>query len=135
MPFSYEKDGAGPQRLFFYLFLDPNFFEKLGPIKLLLSVCQSVSLSVSQSVTAEFSVTTHRIFLIFCMKLGDHKGRKVPEPDFSEKNPIAPFMGKKGPKRAQNEVFETFMKIESLLLTGITLKWKIFWSSKCPRVS
>ena len=29
-----------------------------------------------------FSETALRIFLIFCMKLGDYKGRKVTEPDF-----------------------------------------------------
>ena len=38
------------------------------------------------------------------------------ESDFSEKNPFTPFLGKKGPKRAQNEVFEIFMNIESLVL-------------------
>ena len=32
-----------------------------------------------------FSELAHRFFLIFCMKLGDHKWRKVTEPDFSEK--------------------------------------------------
>ena len=31
---------------------------------------------------AVFSETALRIFLIFCMKLGDYKGRKVKEPDF-----------------------------------------------------
>ena len=31
---------------------------------------------------AVFSETALRIFLIFCMKLGDYKGRKVTEPDF-----------------------------------------------------
>ena len=31
---------------------------------------------------AVFSETTLRIFPIFCMKLGDYKGRKVTEPDF-----------------------------------------------------
>ena len=31
---------------------------------------------------AVFSETAVRIFLIFCMKLGDYKGRKVTEPDF-----------------------------------------------------
>ena len=31
---------------------------------------------------AVFSETTLRIFLIFCMKLGDYKGRIVTEPDF-----------------------------------------------------
>ena len=39
------------------------------------------------------------------------------ESDLSEKNPFAPFLGQKGPKRAQNEVFETFMKIESLVFS------------------
>ena len=29
-----------------------------------------------------FSETAVRIFLIFCLKLGDYKGRKVTEPDF-----------------------------------------------------
>ena len=29
-----------------------------------------------------FSETAQRIFLIFCMKLGDYKGRKATEPDF-----------------------------------------------------
>ena len=29
-----------------------------------------------------FSETTVRIFLIFCIKLGDYKGRKVTKPDF-----------------------------------------------------
>ena len=32
-----------------------------------------------------FSETTLRIFLIFCMKLGDYKDRKVTEPDFWKK--------------------------------------------------
>ena len=31
---------------------------------------------------AVFSETALSIFLIFCMKLGDYKGRKVTEPDF-----------------------------------------------------
>ena len=34
---------------------------------------------------AVFSETVLRIFLIICMKLGDYKGRKVPEPDFWKK--------------------------------------------------
>ena len=33
-------------------------------------------------VNAVFSETTLRIFLIFCIKLGDYKGRKVTESDF-----------------------------------------------------
>ena len=34
---------------------------------------------------AVFSKTALRVFLIFCMKLGDYKGRKVSEPDFWKK--------------------------------------------------
>ena len=34
---------------------------------------------------AAFSETALRIFLIFCMKLGDYEGRKVPDPDFWKK--------------------------------------------------
>ena len=34
---------------------------------------------------AVFSEMALRIFLIFCMKLGDYKGRKVTEPDFWKK--------------------------------------------------
>ena len=48
----------------------PELEKFKGPIKLLLSVSQSVSLCVCH---AEFSVTTHRIFLIFSIKLGDHR--------------------------------------------------------------
>ena len=32
-----------------------------------------------------FSETVLKIFLIFCMKLGDYKGRKMTEPDFGKK--------------------------------------------------
>ena len=34
---------------------------------------------------AVFSETALRIFLIFCLKLGDYKGRKVTEPEFLKK--------------------------------------------------
>ena len=36
-------------------------------------------------VNSVFSKTALRIFLIFCMKLGDYKSRKVTEPDFWKK--------------------------------------------------
>ena len=36
---------------------------------------------------------------------------------FFRKKSIWPFLGKKGPKRAQNEVFGNFMKIESLVFS------------------
>ena len=37
---------------------------------------------------AVFSETAIKIFLIFCIKLGDYKGRKVTPPDFSKKSLI-----------------------------------------------
>ena len=43
-----------------------------------------VRLSVSPSLN--ISETVHCFFLIFCMKLGHHKGTKVTEPDFWKKN-------------------------------------------------
>ena len=45
-----------------------------------------------------FSELSHYFFLIFCMKLGDHKCSKVTEPDFPEKI----LFGQIGAKRAQN---------------------------------
>ena len=36
-------------------------------------------------VNTVFSEAALRIFLIFCLKLGDYKGRKVTEPDFPKK--------------------------------------------------
>ena len=46
---------------------------------------------------AIFSETALRIFLIFCMKLGDYKGRKVTEPDFRKKNFDLEIFGKRSP--------------------------------------
>ena len=48
-----------------------------GPIKSVLLVI--IGWLVGNAV---FSETTLRIFLIFCLKLGDYKGRKVTEPYF-----------------------------------------------------
>ena len=54
---------------------------RLGPIKSVLMVI--VGWLVGWLVdNAVFSETALRIFLIFCMKLGDYKGRKVTELDF-----------------------------------------------------
>ena len=46
--------------------------------------CPSVSLSVSPSLN--ISETAHWFFLIFCIKLGHHKGTKVTEPDIWKKS-------------------------------------------------
>ena len=52
-----------------------------GPIKSLLLVI--IGWLVGWLVdNAVFSETALSIFLIFCMKLGDYKGRKVTEPGF-----------------------------------------------------
>ena len=57
-----------------YLFLD---WRQPGSIRSMLLV--TFGWLVGNAV---FSETAVRIFLIFCMKLGDYKGRKVTEPDF-----------------------------------------------------
>ena len=44
---------------------------------------------------AVFSETAVRIFLIFCIKLGDYKGRKVTEPDFWKKFLIWRYLQKR----------------------------------------
>ena len=43
--------------------------------------CQSVRPSAVRP-SLNISETAHWFFLIFCMKLGHHKGTKVTEPDF-----------------------------------------------------
>ena len=58
----------------FSLFLERR---QPGPIKSMLLVI--IGSLVGNAI---FSETALRIFLIFCMKLGDYKGRKVTEPDF-----------------------------------------------------
>ena len=73
----------------------PELEKFKGPIKSLLSVSQSVCLSVRYAL---FSELAHYFFLIFSMKLGDHRWWKVTEPDFSWKF----VFGQKGPKRAKN---------------------------------
>ena len=59
------------------------------------------------------------------MKLGDHKGRIVTEPDFSEKFSFGPNLGiwaQNSPKTGFLRVFGLLWKIESLLLAGNGLK-------------
>ena len=67
-------------------FISKKFFGPAspGPIKsvLLVIIGWLVGWLVGNAV---FSETALRIFLIFCMKLGDYKGRKVTEPDFWKK--------------------------------------------------
>ena len=78
--------------IFFFLIINFNtssFFSGLfsldrrqpGPIKsvLLVIIGWLVGWLVGNAV---FSETAPKIFLIFCMKFGDYKGRKVTDPDF-----------------------------------------------------
>ena len=59
--------------------LDESFLDlsQRRPIRSVLLVI--IGWLVGNAVSSE---TALRIFLIFCMKLGDYKGRKVTEPDF-----------------------------------------------------
>ena len=91
-----------------YLFLDRNEVHE-GPIKLLQSVSLSVRPSVSDTL---FSELAHLFFLIFCMKLGYHKGTNLTEPDFSGKFEF----GRKWPKTAQNSQKMRFLVFFSKLL-------------------
>ena len=60
-----------------------------GPIKSVLLVI--IGWLVGNAV---FSETALKIFLIFCMKLGDYKGRKATQPDFWKKFLISRYSRK-----------------------------------------
>ena len=81
-----------------------------GPIKSVLLVI--ISWLVGWLVgNAVFSETVRRIFLIFCMKLGDCKGRKVTEPDFWKK-----FLIWRYPRK----VFQTSPKSDTMIFFSKT---------------
>ena len=80
--------------LLLLLLLVPHEVEK-GPINSCLSVSPYVSLSVRNALFSALALT---IFLIFGMKLGEHKWKKVTEPDFSKKCFDPLFWVKKGSK-------------------------------------
>ena len=70
----------------------------------------NLTVDVSPSVRdAKLEKLALRIFLISCMKLGDHKGRKVTEPDFSKKFSLCP----KRAICAQNGLFSNLFEIFS----------------------
>ena len=79
---------------------------------------------------AVFSETAQRIFLIFCMKLGDYEGRKVAEPDFWKKNlDLEIFM-----KLAQNQTLLIFFSkttITIFLVFGLQFEWNLFFRKIC----
>ena len=72
------------------------------------------------------------------MKLGDHKRRKVTEPNFSGKFSFGQKWGKsrqKGTKRPKNRVFGLLCKIESLVFAGNDLKLSVLWLANFLRKS
>ena len=76
-------------------------------------VSQSVSQSVCLSVcNHSISRLLHYFFLIFCMKLGYHKGTKLTSPDFLGKFEF----GQKWPKTAKNSPKMRFLVFFSKLL-------------------
>ena len=60
---------------------------------------------------ALFSELALRIYLIFCMKLGEHKWKKVTEPDFLGKLPFCPFGGKSAQNRPKMDFFDNISKL------------------------
>ena len=65
---------------------------------------------------AVFSELARYFFLIFCMKLGDHKCSKVTKPDFSGKISFPSFGEKRGQKQG-------FLNIKEIWLDTFCYKW------------
>ena len=63
-----------------------------------------------------FSELVRYFFLIFCMKLGDHKYSKVTKPDFSGKISFPSF----GPKRGKKKCF---LNIKENCVVTFCYKW------------
>ena len=70
-----------------------------------------------------FSETAQRIFLIFCMKLGDYKGRKVTEPNFLKICLIWRYLRKRLQVSPKSDTLIFFSKTASTicLVFGLTL--------------
>ena len=76
---------------------------------------------------AVFSETAPRIFLIFWMKLGDYKGRKVTEPDFWEKFLIWRYSPKRLQINPKSDTLVFFSKtaLTTFLVFGLKLALNI----------
>ena len=92
----------------------------LGPIKSVSSVRPSVCLSVCNTL---FSELAHRFFLIFCMKLGVHKGSKVTEPNFWKKISFAQIWAKRAQNGPKMEFLVFSQKSIPLMCTFYCEKW------------
>ena len=89
---------------------------------------------------AVFSKTALRVFLIFCMKLGDYKGRKVSEPDFWKKFLIWRY-SRKGIQITPKSETDIFLKNGSSSFFGfwpevstkydLQFAWNLFFRKIC----
>ena len=109
-----------------------------GPIRsVLLVICWLVGWLVGNAV---FSETAPRIFLIFCMKLCDYKGRKVTEPDFWKKFLIWRYL-RKGLQISPKSDTDIFLKNGSNNFFGfwpevstkydLQFEWNLFFRKVC----
>ena len=108
--------------LFHYL-LDLHQPDPIKPV-LLLIIGWLVGWLVGNAV---FSETAPRIFLIFWMKLGDYKGRKVTEPDFWEKFLIWRYSPKRLQINPKSDTLVFFSKtaLTTFLVFGLKLALNI----------
>ena len=91
-----------------------------------------VSLSVRPSVSPWLKSSQDwfiSFFLFFCMKLRDHKRRKVTEPDFSGKFSFS----QKWAKWPKNSVFGLLRKIESSIFARNYLKCILWLANFLPK--
>ena len=65
---------------------------------------------------AVFSETARSISLVFCMKLGDYKRRKVTEMDFFKKKLIWRYLGKRLQIRPKSDTLIFFSKMATIFL-------------------
>ena len=71
---------------------------------------------------AVFSETAQRIFLIFYMKLGDYKGRKVTEPDFWKRFLICKYSRKNLQISPKSDILILFSKTAVIVFLVFDLK-------------
>ena len=93
---------------------------------------------VGKAVCSETALTT---FLIFCMKLGDYKGRKVTEPDFWKKFLIWRYSQKGLQISPKSDTLIFFSKMALTIFLDFSLKLVLnltfnlsetYFSEKCP---
>ena len=73
-------------------------------------------------IPVHFSETAQQIFLIFCMKLGDYKGRKVTEPDFLKKIRDLEIFAKRSPNQPKIRlIFFSKAALAIFLVFGVKL--------------